>query len=74
MDHPNKLPLLKSAFGLLVSELRAQDRVAMVVYAGAAGVVLESTPGNNKEAIMQALDNLQAGGSTAGGAGTHAGI
>ena len=45
------------------------DRVAIVVYAGAAGVVLESTPGNNKEAIMQALDNLQAGGSTAGGAG-----
>ncbi len=69
MDQPNKLPLLKSAFGLLVSELRAEDRVAMVVYAGAAGVVLESTPGNNKEAIMQALDKLQAGGSTAGGAG-----
>ncbi len=69
MNYPNKLPLLKSAFGLLVSELRAQDRVAIVVYAGAAGVVLESTPGNNKEAIMQALDNLQAGGSTAGGAG-----
>ena len=69
MNYPNKLPLLKSAFGLLVSELRAQDRVAIVVYAGAAGVVLESTPGNNKETIMQALDNLQAGGSTAGGAG-----
>jgi len=69
MDSPNKLPLLKSAFGLLVSELREQDRVAIVVYAGAAGVVLESTPGNNKSAIMQALDKLQAGGSTAGGAG-----
>ncbi|MDX9904252.1 MAG: von Willebrand factor type A domain-containing protein, partial [Bacteroidales bacterium] len=69
MDSPNKLPLLKSAFGLLVSELREQDRVAIVVYAGAAGVVLESTPGNNKETIMQALDKLQAGGSTAGGAG-----
>ncbi len=69
MNYPNKLPLLKSAFGLLVSELRPADRVAMVVYAGAAGVVLESTSGNNKEAIMQALDNLQAGGSTAGGAG-----
>jgi Ca-activated chloride channel family protein len=66
MDQPNKLPLLKSAFGLLVNELRAQDRVAIVVYAGAAGVVLESTPGNRKEIIMQALDNLQAGGSTAG--------
>jgi Ca-activated chloride channel family protein len=69
MDYPNKLPLLKSAFGMLVNELREQDRVAMVVYAGAAGVVLESTPGNRKETIMQALDNLQAGGSTAGGAG-----
>ncbi len=69
MDQPNKLPLLKSALGLLVNELRAQDRVAIVVYAGAAGVVLESTPGNHKEVIMQALDNLQAGGSTAGGQG-----
>ncbi len=69
MNQPNKLPLLKSAFGMLVSELRAPDRVAIVVYAGAAGVVLESTPGSNKETIMQALDNLQAGGSTAGGAG-----
>jgi len=69
MNQPNKLPLLKSAFSLLVNELREEDRVAMVVYAGAAGVVLESTPGNRKEAIRQALDNLQAGGSTAGGAG-----
>ncbi|MRR20321.1 DUF3520 domain-containing protein, partial [bacterium] len=69
MDSPNKLPLLKSAFAMLVNELREQDRVAIVVYAGAAGVVLESTPGNRKETIMQALDNLQAGGSTAGGAG-----
>ena len=69
MDSPNKLPLLKSAFGLLVNELRAQDRVAIVVYAGAAGLVLESTPGNMKESIMAAIDNLAAGGSTAGGAG-----
>ena len=69
MDQPNKLPLLKSALKLLVNELRAQDRVAIVVYAGAAGVALESTPGNHKETIMQALDNLQAGGSTAGGQG-----
>jgi len=69
MDSPNKLPLLKSAFGLLVNELRPQDRVAIVVYAGAAGLVLESTPGNRKEAIMNAIDNLEAGGSTAGGAG-----
>ncbi len=69
MNAPNKLPLLKSAFGLLVNELRPQDRVAIVVYAGAAGLVLESTPGNRKEAIMSAIDNLEAGGSTAGGAG-----
>lgn len=69
MDYPNKLPLLKSAFGMLVNELRPRDRVAIVVYAGAAGLVLESTPGNRKEKIMQAIDNLQAGGSTAGGQG-----
>jgi len=69
MSDANKLPLLKSAFGLLVNELRSQDRVAIVVYAGAAGLVLESTPGNNKETIMAAIDNLEAGGSTAGGAG-----
>ena len=69
MNVPNKLPLLKSAFGLLVNELRLQDQVAIVVYAGAAGLVLESTPGNRKEAIMKAIDNLEAGGSTAGGAG-----
>ena len=69
MNYPNKLPLLKSAFGLLVNELRPQDHVAIVVYAGAAGLVLESTPGNRKELIMSAIDNLEAGGSTAGGAG-----
>jgi len=69
MGAPNKLPLLKSAFNLLVNELRANDRVAIVVYAGAAGLVLESTPGNRKEAILAAIDNLEAGGSTAGGAG-----
>ena len=69
MNDPNKLPLLKSAFGLLVNELRPQDHVAIVVYAGAAGLVLESTPGNRKEVIMSAIDNLEAGGSTAGGAG-----
>jgi Ca-activated chloride channel homolog len=69
MEDPNKLPLLKSAFGMLVNELRSNDRVAIVVYAGAAGLVLESTPGNRKEMIMRAIDNLHAGGSTAGGAG-----
>ncbi len=69
MDEPNKLPLLKSAFGLLVNELRPQDRVAIVVYAGAAGMALESTAGNSKEVIMKAIDDLEAGGSTAGGEG-----
>lgn len=69
MNYPNKLPLLKSALHLLVNQLREEDRVAIVVYAGAAGVVLPSTPGSEKEKIMQALDQLQAGGSTAGGEG-----
>jgi Ca-activated chloride channel family protein len=69
MQPPNKLPLLKQAFGLLVNELRPQDRVAMVVYAGRAGLVLESTPGDRKEEILAAIERLEAGGSTAGGAG-----
>jgi Ca-activated chloride channel family protein len=69
MADPNKLPLLKSAFSMLVNELRPQDHVAIVVYAGAAGLVLESTPGNRKEVILRAIDNLEAGGSTAGGEG-----
>jgi len=69
MNAPDKLPLLKSAFQMLVQELRPQDRVAIVVYAGAAGLVLDSTPGDEKQTIMAALDNLRAGGSTAGGAG-----
>jgi Ca-activated chloride channel family protein len=69
MSDPNKLPLLKSAFGLLVNELRPQDRVAIVVYAGAAGLALESTSGNRKQTILEAIGNLEAGGSTAGGAG-----
>ncbi|MBL7111468.1 MAG: von Willebrand factor type A domain-containing protein [Bacteroidales bacterium] len=65
----NKLPLLKSAFKILIQELRPEDRVAMVVYAGAAGVVLQSTPGDQKQTIIGALDCLEAGGSTAGGEG-----
>lgn len=69
MSASNKLPLLKSAFKLLVNELRPQDKVSIVVYAGAAGLVLEPTDGNDKKKIMNALDQLQAGGSTAGGAG-----
>ncbi len=69
MSDPNKLPLLKNAFQMLVKELRPSDRVAIVVYAGAAGLVLKSTAGNQKETILNSLENLQAGGSTAGGAG-----
>ena len=69
MSSPNKLPLLKKSFNLLVNNLTENDRVAIVVYAGAAGLVLPSTPGNDKEKIMEALNNLNAGGSTAGGAG-----
>ena len=69
MGSPNKLPLLKQAFRMLVNELRPADRVAIVVYAGAAGLVLESTPGTDKAKIIAALDQLQSGGSTAGGEG-----
>ena len=69
MSSPNKLPLLQKSFGLLVKNLTEKDRVAIVVYAGAAGLVLPATPGNQKEKMMNALNNLSAGGSTAGGAG-----
>lgn len=69
MNSPNKLPLLKSAFKLLVNQLRGKDKVSIVVYAGAAGVVLKPTSGDNKQKIMEALNNLNAGGSTAGGKG-----
>ncbi|HYS52741.1 MAG TPA: von Willebrand factor type A domain-containing protein [Thermoanaerobaculia bacterium] len=69
MMPPERLPLLKSAFRLLVEQLRPEDSVAIVVYAGAAGVVLPQTSGANKQTILAALDQLQAGGSTAGGAG-----
>ena len=69
MSDPNKLPLLKSAFKLLADQLRKEDRVAIVVYAGAAGLVLSSTAGNEKKAIIDALEKLEAGGSTAGSEG-----
>jgi Ca-activated chloride channel family protein len=69
MRPENKLPLLKQAFRLLVGELSQRDRVAIVVYAGAAGVVLPSTPAHWKEEITSAIAKLQAGGSTAGGEG-----
>jgi Ca-activated chloride channel family protein len=69
MQPPERLPVLKSAFRLLVDKLRPQDSVSIVVYAGAAGLVLPRTSGADKETILEALDDLQAGGSTAGGAG-----
>jgi Ca-activated chloride channel family protein len=69
MAAQNKLPLLKDAFLLLVDQLRPQDRVAIVVYAGSAGLVLPSTPASDKTTIRTAIDRLGAGGSTAGGAG-----
>ena len=69
MQDPQKLPLVKASMKLLADQLRPQDRVAMVVYAGAAGLVLPSTPGSDKERIRRAIDGLEAGGSTAGGAG-----
>jgi len=61
--------LFRSAFKLLVNQLRDKDRVSIVVYAGAAGVVLKPTSGDHKQKILEALDQLNAGGSTAGGAG-----
>jgi Ca-activated chloride channel homolog len=69
MEDENKLPLLKGAFELLINELRSVDRISIVVYAGAAGLVLPPTTCNNKETILTALNNLNAGGSTAGGEG-----
>lgn len=71
MQPPNRLPLLQSAFKVLVEQLREKDQVSIVVYAGSAGLVLEPTSGANKEKIYKAIDNLRAGGSTAGGAGIN---
>ncbi len=71
MDEPNKLPLVKASLRLLVNELRPEDKVTIVVYAGAAGLVLPPTSGNQKEKILAAMENLQAGGSTAGGEGIN---
>jgi Ca-activated chloride channel family protein len=69
MDSPDKLPLVKGAFRLLVDRLREEDRVAIVVYAGAAGMALPPTSGADKRRILKAIDKLRAGGSTAGGQG-----
>lgn len=69
MNHPNKLPLLKRGMKMLVDQLEENDRVAIVVYAGAAGQVLRSTRGDQKQTILNSLQRLQAGGSTNGGQG-----
>lgn len=69
MEPENRLPLLKKAFKLLVKQLRPKDQVSIVVYSGAAGLVLPPTSGDKKEKINAAIDNLNAGGSTAGGDG-----
>lgn len=69
MDDPNKLPLVVEGMKQLVRELGENDRVAIVVYASSEGLVLPSTPGTEQAAILAALENLRAGGSTAGGAG-----
>src|SRR5579862_9522077 len=69
MMEPEKLPLVQKSLKMLVDQLREQDRVSLVVYAGNAGLVLPSTPGSEKIKIKNAIDALEAGGSTAGGAG-----
>jgi len=69
MDEPDRLPLVQTGLRLLVRQLRPQDHVALVAYAGAAGLVLPPTAGNRQQEILDAIDRLQAGGSTAGGAG-----
>ncbi len=69
MDSPDKLPLLQQAFRMLVPQMRAQDSVSIVVYAGSAGLVLPPTPGDRHGEILAALGRLQAGGSTNGGDG-----
>ena len=69
MDEPNKLPLVQASLNMLVDQLREKDRVAIVVYAGNAGLVLPSTSGAENIKIKDAIDQLQAGGSTAGGEG-----
>ncbi len=71
MNSPDKIGLLKSSLKLLTKQLTAADHVSIVVYAGAAGVVLEPTAGNNQAKIAMALDQLTAGGSTNGAAGIH---
>lgn len=71
MSDPNKLPLLKQGFRMMVDSLNPTDRVAIVAYAGSAGLVLPSTPVSQKSTILGALDRLESGGSTNGGAGIN---
>lgn len=69
MNRPDKLPLVKKALGMLTQSLEPEDRVAIVVYASAVGLALDSTPVEARESILQALERLSAGGSTNGGKG-----
>lgn len=69
MDSPNKLPLLKQSFRLMLAQLRPEDQISIVTYAGSAGQVLEPTDASERSTILGALDRLDAGGSTAGQAG-----
>ena len=69
MKRPNKLPLLKRALNLLLKQLNENDRIAVIAYAGSAGLILNSTPANDSQAIMKSFNRLQAGGSTNGGQG-----
>ena len=69
MEDENKLPLVKESLKLLARKMRQEDRISIAVYAGSAGLVLEPTPGSRKETILKAIDDLEAGGSTAGGEG-----
>jgi len=69
MDQENKLPLLKKSLALMAEKLTSEDKVTLVAYAGSAGLVLPATPGSDKKKILEAIDRLSAGGSTAGGAG-----
>ena len=69
MEDPNKLPLLRKSFGMLLNKLDDRDKISIVVYAGAAGLIMSPTPASERRKIKEALNSLTAGGSTAGGDG-----
>lgn len=71
MDQPDKLPLLKRAFRLLIPQLRPQDKISLVVYAGNAGMIIDGISGDQKLKLTEAISQLEAGGSTAGGQGIN---